>query len=196
MKWIGLTGGIASGKSTASKILRELGADVVDADQLAREAVAPGGPALRAVAQAFGRDVLDASGHLNRKYLAALVFADPAKRRALEAIVHPRVRAACASRRRELEAQGRAAAVYDVPLLFEKNLEGEFDVTVAIACRPETQKARLMARDGLSEAEADARIAAQLPMAEKARRADVTIMNDGSLEDLRERVAEFWKLTN
>lgn len=185
MKWIGLTGGIATGKSTVSGFLREAGVPVVCADELAREVVEAGTEGNREVVQVFGPDVLLPDGSLNRKIIGERVFTSPAKLRALEAIIHPRVRSLQQERRRQLEAQGHAIGFYDVPLLFEKNLEGDFDATVAVLCDPNLQLQRLRARDHLSNEAAEARIRAQLPLAEKAARANYVIQNNTTLDDLR-----------
>ena len=184
MKWIGLTGGIASGKSTAARILRNLGATVIDADALAKRAVESGSPALVEIAHAFGAEMIGADGLLNRQRMAAKVFSNPTALAKLEAIVHPRVRELCAQERAAAEASGSLIAFYDVPLLFEKGMSG-FDLTIAVVCRPETQRARLLARDSMSAADADARIAAQLPIEEKVRLADRVVRNDGTVEELR-----------
>ena len=187
MKWIGLTGGIASGKSTAARILRDLGATVIDADALAKRAVEPGSPALVEIARAFGAEMIGADGRLNRQRMAAKVFSNPTALAKLEAIVHPRVRALCAQERAAAEASGSSIAFYDVPLLFEKGMSG-FDSTIAVVCRPEIQRARLLARDAMSAADADARIAAQLPIEEKVSLADRVVRNDGTVEELRAKL--------
>jgi dephospho-CoA kinase len=189
MRLIGITGGIATGKSTFSAALRALGAPVVDADQLARAAVAPGSPGLAAVAAAFGPDVLGPQGELDRKRMAAHVFADPAARARLEAIVHPAVRALFEAERARLEATGHPAAFYDVPLLFEARREGDVDLTVVVWAPRAVQLARLEQRDGLSRTEAEARLAAQLPIDEKAARADVVVENRGDVAALAAKAA-------
>jgi dephospho-CoA kinase len=187
MRIVGLTGGIGSGKSTFSAILRARGVPVIDADQLARDAVAPGSPGLAEVVRAFGEDVLDASGALDRKRMAARVFADPAARRALEDIIHPRVRAAMAEQVQRLAASGVPLALYDVPLLYEAGREKDVDCVVVVYAPREAQLARLAARDGMSAADAEARISAQMPLDEKARRADFVVVNDGALEALEDK---------
>jgi len=184
MKVIGLTGGIGSGKSTFSDLLRARGAAVIDADRLSREAVATGSPGLADVVRAFGAEVLDASGGLDRKRMAARVFADPAARLTLERIVHPRVREAMAAELQRLFASGAPLVFYDVPLLYEAGRDREVDAVVVVWAPREAQLARLAARDGMSAAEAEARMSAQLPLDEKARRADFVVVNDGTLEDL------------
>jgi dephospho-CoA kinase len=179
VRLVGLTGGIASGKSTFASILRARGAAVLDADRLARAAVAPGSPGLAEVVAAFGEGVLGPDGGLDRKRMADRVFADPAARARLEAIVHPRVRAAVRDETARLAGAGAALAFYDVPLLFETGLDREVDAVVVVWAPREKQLERLVARDGLSRDEAEARLAAQLPIAEKAARADLVVVNDG-----------------
>jgi len=185
MRLVGLTGGIASGKSTFAAALRELGAAVVDADELAREVVRPGRPALEAIRASFGEGVLGEGGALDRKRMAALVFSDPEARARLEAIVHPAVRQALAAETSRLASSGEALAFYDVPLLFETGLDRDVDCVVVVYARPELQRARLAARDGISAAEAEARLAAQLSIEEKARRADLVVENEGEVAALR-----------
>lgn len=179
MLWIGLTGGIACGKSSVTRILRSKGLPVIDADELAREVVRSGTPGLAEVAQVFGPEAIGADGELNRKRIGELVFGHPEKLAQLEAIIHPRVRARQDEKRRELEARGERLAFYDVPLLFEKKMEPLFDRVVTVACTPELQIERLMARNSLSRPEAEVRIRAQIPIDEKVRRAHDVIWNNG-----------------
>ena len=188
MLWIGLTGGIASGKSTVSRLLRARGQAVIDADVLAREVAQAGTPAHSEIESAFGRDVISESGELDRKKLGSIIFADPFKRELLEKIIHPRVRQLAAEKRRELEAEGRRLAFYDVPLLFEKNMRPMFDKVVVVGCSPDTQLRRLMARDGSSRADAEARIKAQIPLRDKIAQADLVIANDAGLAELEREV--------
>jgi len=180
LRLVGLTGGIASGKTTFANALRRHGVPVVDADALARAAVEPGSPALAEIAAAFGPRVLGADGRLDRKRMAALVFADPGVRRRLEGITHPAVRRAMAEETARLAAQGHDLAFYDTPLLFEVGLEGSLDSVVVVWAPAPVQLARIALRDGLSPAEADARLAAQLPIDEKAARADFVVENAGA----------------
>jgi dephospho-CoA kinase len=177
MRVVGLTGGIASGKSTFAALLRERGVPVVDADALARRVVQPGSPALARIAAEFGPGVLAADGGLDRKRLAARVFADPAARRALEAITHPAVRQAMREETRRLAAAGHDLVLYDTPLLYEVGLDATLDCVVVVWAPREVQRERLMRRDGLAPADADARLAAQLPLDEKAARADFVVEN-------------------
>jgi dephospho-CoA kinase len=178
-----LTGGIGSGKSTVAKFWRSEGLAVVDADGLAREVVTPGAPALEEIAREFGSDVLDEQGALQRARLGEIVFGDAAARQRLERIVHPRVRAAAAAHWEDLAAAGRRLACYEVPLLFETGQEEAYRPVVVVQVSPATQLERIMARDGLERAAAQARIDAQMPLAEKAARADYVISNDGPLEE-------------
>lgn len=186
----GLTGGIGSGKSTAAALLREHGVPVVDADELAREAVAPGSPGLAEIAREFGPAVLGTDGALDRKRVGSLVFADEAARKRLNAITHPIVRQLSQERFAALEREGVALAAYDVPLLFEVGLEQVLRPVVVVAASHDTQVARVMARDSLSRDEAEARIAAQLPLAQKRARADHVLYNDGTRAELAAQVSE------
>jgi dephospho-CoA kinase len=189
VRLVGLTGGIASGKSTLAAALRDLGAPVIDADAIARAAVRGGTRALREIAAAFGEGVIAADGELDRRAMAAIVFADPAARARLEAIVHPAVRAEVVAETARLAAAGHELAFYDVPLLFERGLEGEVDCAVVVHAPPALQLSRLRSRDGMTQEEAEARLSAQLPIDEKARRADVVVSNEGDLASLRSRAA-------
>jgi len=189
MRLVGLTGGIATGKSTFAAALREAGAPVIDADALAREAVRKGSSALAEIARAFGPEVIAADGELDRRRMAAQAFSDPAARARLEAITHPAVRRAMAEETRRLAAEGHDLAFYDVPLLYEVGLDRQVDCVVVVWAPRELQLARLAARDGMPAAEAEARLAAQLPVDEKAARADVVVRNDGDLASLRRKAA-------
>lgn len=194
MKVVALTGGIASGKSTVVRMLRELGAEVVDADALAREVVSPGEPALVEIVRAFGDAVLLPSGELDRKKLAALVFADPERRARLNAIVHPRVRERIRLRLEEIRrTDPEAVVVLDVPLLFDVPLpELEALPAVVVYASPQAQLRRLRARDGLTEEEAEQRLQAQRPLREKLGRARWVVDNDGDLDRTREQVERLW----
>jgi len=189
MRVIGLTGGIASGKSTLAAELAAGGVPVVDADALARQVVAPGSPALREIAAAFGAEVIRADGALDRARLAGRVFRDPEARRRLEAITHPAVRAATTAELRLLAAAGHPLALYDVPLLYEVGLETTLDAVIVAWVPRAVQLDRLRARDGLALDEAEARLAAQLPLDEKAARADVVVDNSGPREALPGKAA-------
>ena len=186
---IGLTGGIASGKSTAADELAARGAVLVDADVLAREVVEPGTPGLAAVVERFGREVLDGD-RLDRAALGRLVFADAAARRDLERIIHPRVRARAAEI--EAAADPDAVVVHVIPLLVETGQAGDFDLCVVVDLEPATQLSRLRERNGLSEEEARARVDAQAGRAERLAVADRVLHNEGSPDDLRRQVAALW----
>lgn len=192
MHVFGLTGGIASGKSTVTRMLRELGAEVVDADVLAREVVEPGTPGLAAVAARFP-GVVGADGRLDRAKLGARVFAHPEERAALNAITHPLVRDAFARKLQEAEGRGISRVVYDVPLLVESGMHQWMEGTAVVWVPRALQKARLMARDGLDEAAAEARLAAQLPLDEKRAVATWVIDNSGDLGSTRAQVEAVWR---
>lgn len=189
MRVVGLTGGIGSGKSTLAAEVRGLGVPVVDADAVARAVVAPGTPALAEIAATFGPEMLRPDGALDRPRLGALVFRDAAARRRLEAITHPAVRAATAAELSRLAAEGTALALYDVPLLYEAGLEATLDAVIVVWVPRAVQLERVCRRDGLSRAEAEARLAAQLPLDDKAARADAVVDNCGPREDLPGKAA-------
>jgi dephospho-CoA kinase len=186
---VGLTGGIASGKSVVADELAARGAIIIDADVLARAVVEPGTPALAAIIDRFGAQVVS-DGQLDRARLAQIVFADPLARRDLERIVHPAVRARAA----ELErAVGDAAVVVHViPLLVETGQHEDFDFVVTVEVDHETQILRLMMRNGYSRAEAESRIAAQASSEDRRRAADVVLDNTGSVTQLREQIDALW----
>jgi dephospho-CoA kinase len=195
MKLIGLTGGIASGKSTVGKRLAELGAVVVDADQLAREVVEPGTPALADIARVFGPSVIAPDGSLNRPALGAIIFSDAAKREQLNAITHP----AIWRRGNELFAEAEArdpdvVIVYDVPLLAEAAADRpmQFDRIVVVQADTETRINRLVELRGMSRDEAEGRLRAQASDDERLRIADVVIDSNGTLEHTREQVDSLW----
>lgn len=191
MLWIGLTGGIACGKSSVTRLLRTKGLPVIDADELAREVVRPGTKGLAEIAQAFGPDAIGSDGELDRKRIGELVFGHLENLAKLEAIVHPKVRELQEHRRRELEARGESLAFYDVPLLFEKKMEPLFDRVLVVVCSPQLQINRLMARNHLTRAEAEVRIRSQMPNYEKAKRADDVIWNDGDWAGLEKSVDDY-----
>jgi dephospho-CoA kinase len=185
---VGLTGGVASGKSTVAAILESLGAVVIDSDQLAREVVEPGTPGLAAVLAEFGDGVTTDGGRLDRPALGAVVFADQDARRRLEEILHPLIRARSA----EIEAQAPAGAlvVHDIPLLVESGQVGVFDAVIVVDVPVETQVQRMVSDRGMSREEAEARVAAQAGREERLAVATHVIDNTGTREDLRERVTE------
>ncbi|MEV7679307.1 dephospho-CoA kinase [Streptomyces sp. NPDC056909] len=188
---LGLTGGIGAGKSEVSRLLTGYGAVLIDSDRIAREVVEPGTPGLAAVVAEFGPEVLTADGRLDRPGLGAIVFADQDRLRALNAIVHPLVRARSAEL--ESEAGPDAIVVHDVPLLVENGMAGLFDLVVVVDASPETQLDRLVRQRGMAESEARDRMAAQATREERRAVADVVIDNDGPLERLEPRVREVWK---
>lgn len=187
---IGLTGGIASGKSTVSNLLRQAGLPIVDADQVARQVQRPGSVALDKLAAIFGQGVIAPDGNLNRQRLGQLVFADPTARHKLDRVMQPLIRDAIWQAVANFKRQGVANVVLDVPLLFEEGYDTDCDMVVVVWVSPATELCRLMARNGYSKAAAQARIAAQLPLSTKMVRADVVINNDGSLEQTRRQVAQ------
>ena len=178
---VALTGGIGTGKSYVRGRLERAGVPTLDADILARDAVAPGTPGLSAVARRFGAAVLNSDGTLNRHALGVMVFGDPEARRDLEAIVHPAVRTAIDRWFSQLDSAAYTFAVADIPLLFETNRQGDFDAIILTTCSPETQLRRLLMREGMTESDAHQRIAAQLPVGEKITRASFVIDTDGTL---------------
>lgn len=188
---VGLTGGIGSGKSEVTRRLETYGAVVIDADQLAREVVAPGTPGLDEVAEAFGPVVLREDGALDREKLGQIVFADPGKRQRLNAIVHPRV----GERVAELQnaTPDDAILVYDVPLLVENDLAGGYDLVVVVDVPVETQAERLMQQRDMPEEQARARIGAQASRDDRRAAADVVIDNSGPIERLDAQVRELWE---
>ncbi|WP_318152153.1 dephospho-CoA kinase [Nocardioides hwasunensis] len=184
---VGLTGGIASGKSTVSALLAEHGAVVIDADLIAREVVARGTPGLEAVVAEFGADLLTADGDLDRPAMGRLVFGDPDARRRLESIIHPLVHRRSAEL--EAEAADSAVVVHDIPLLAEGGRAGSFDAVVVVDVPTEVQVARMVADRGWSREDAEARIAAQATREERLAIATHVVDNTGTLEELRRRVA-------
>lgn len=193
MRLIGLTGGIATGKSTVARLLAARGAVIVDADLLAREVVEPGSPALAEIAAGFGDSVLTAEGALDRAALGAVVFADPAERRRLEAITHPRIAALMGERIAAGLASTAPLVVADIPLLFEGDRVALVEGVLLVDAPEEVQLRRLMLRDGIDEAAARARVTAQMPLAEKRRRATWVIDNGGTEEGTAAQVAAWWE---
>lgn len=183
----GLTGGIASGKSTVAKRIRARGIPVIDADVLAREVVARGTDGFEAIVTAFGEQVVGPDGELDRKKLGATVFADANARKILNGIVHPRIFARSSDRIRELGAEGRAVVCYEAALLVENGMSEAFRPLVVVAVPLTVQVDRVMSRDALNRVEAMARIAAQLPLAEKVAMADYVVDNSGTLSELEMR---------
>lgn len=191
MKIIGLTGGIASGKSTASGILRELGAYIVDADRIAREIMTPGSEALSEVVKAFGESVLNPDKSLKRSELARIVFNDPEGLLILNRITHPRIIAAVKEKIQEL-APIQEILILDAALLIELNLESLVDETWLLCVPPETQIERLLSREAMSREDAEKIIQAQLPLEVKMKAADICIDNTGTPEELYSKIKKLW----
>jgi dephospho-CoA kinase len=193
MRVLGLTGGIGSGKSMVAQLFARLGAVVIDADQLAREVVEPGQPALEEIVATFGRDVLLPDGRLDRAKLAGIIFADPVERAKLDAITHPRIRARMDE---EIKARrsGPGVLIVDIPLLYENDRTYSVERVIVVWVDPQTQLRRIRQRDGLSADAAGQRIAAQMPLEAKRARADHVIDNSGTREDTRRQVEAIYHL--
>jgi dephospho-CoA kinase len=190
----GLTGGIACGKSTVASYFRDLGAQVIDADRAGHELIAPGRPAYQEIIERFGKEILDFEGHIDRKKLGPLVFADPQQRRDLNAILHPRIIAHMYGLSAEMSKQNpHALVIIDAPLVFEAGMEASLRKVVVVWCRPDQQLERLMAKTGISRGEAERRIQAQMPVEEKLRRADYQIDCSGSLEQARVQATAIYR---
>lgn len=193
---LGLTGGIASGKTTAARMLQSWGASLVDSDELAHQAVAPGQPAYDQIVKHFGRGILRKDGTIDRSRLGEIVFRDAQERERLNQIVHPSVRQQWHKRLREFEAERGGsnrfqAVIAMIPLLYETKAEAEFDAVIVVGCRPETQLARLKGR-GLTDHQCQARLDAQMPIHEKMQRADFVIWNEYSLAILEQQTRMIW----
>jgi dephospho-CoA kinase len=184
---VALTGGIATGKSTVARALRDRGVATIDADRLARDAVAPGSPGFDAVVRRFGASIVLPGGELDRAALGRIVFADPAARRDLEGMIHPYVR-------REIdrffaERPPGEPGVAEIPLVYETGWSASFDLVIVVACRPATQVQRLRLRDGVLDADAQARLRAQWPIEDKARLADAAVVTEGDLASTEAQTA-------
>ncbi len=191
---VGLTGGVATGKSTVAEMFTQCGALVIDADQLARDVVEPGKPAWREIVKTFGKTILNPDRSLNRQALGAIVFRHPAKRRALETIIHPRVAREQVRLTREAARQDpQSVVIYDVPLLFEAGIDKRVDQTIVVTADRNTQIARLKKRNGLSRAEALRRIRSQMPLVKKIRRADQVLHGTLPRPALRKQVGQLFK---
>lgn len=182
MKLCGLTGGVGMGKSTAAAFFQARGAKIVDTDQLARALVQPGQPALAEIRDAFGKKVIAPDGLLRRNELANIVFADPAARKKLEAILHPRIRGAWLKQAQDWRQENCPLAIVVIPLLFETQAETNFDKIICVACSENSRRERLLAR-GWPREQVDWRIAAQMPIAEKIARAHFVIWTEGNLQN-------------
>jgi dephospho-CoA kinase len=190
---IALTGGPGSGKSTVARMFRDLGVEVIDADEVAKDAVAPNRPAWEELRREFGPDYFREDGTLDRAKMAALVFQDPEARGKLNAIVHPQVAQEIARRCEDLAARGARLVMVEVPLLFEAGLEKNYDLVIVVDAGEEEQIERLTARDARSVQEAASIIQAQWPLRAKKARADFVVDNRNSLEDTRNQVKKLWQ---
>jgi dephospho-CoA kinase len=191
---IGLTGGIACGKSTVASMLVNLGAILIDADQLAREVVMPGRPALQQIADRFGPEVILPDGTLHRKALGAIIFNEPAARKDLDAITHPQIRLAMWDQMHQAEeAYPDKLVVVDVPLLYESKLQAYYQKVMVVYVPERVQLQRLIERDGLSLEAAGQRLQAQMPIEQKKLLADIVIDNSGSLADTEKQIQKFWQ---
>lgn len=196
MRWMGLTGGLGTGKSTVAHFLNKQGVPVIDADRIAKQVLEPGTEGLKQVVLAFGPGILKSDGSLNRVSLADLVFSDKEKLKKLESIVHPLVQGEVKAQRKWLEDQHTNWAVYDVPLLFEKNLQAQFDQIILVTSSFEKQVDRLKLRNNWNDTEINKRINAQLPLSQKIALSQHVIDNDGTVEELEKKVATLVELLN
>ena len=193
MKLIGLTGGIAAGKSAVATMLQRLGAKIIDADELAREIVEPGQEAWREIIAAFGREIIRQDQSIDREKLRKKVFEDEQARKRLESITHPRIRTLAQQKIQQLAREGAEIIIYVVPLLFENRLHLWLRPVILVACDSAIQKERLQKRDKLNEGEIRRHLEAQMGLEEKKKLADFIVENDGSLEELEKKVREVWE---
>lgn len=193
---IGLTGSIASGKSTVSEMLKSSGYPIIDADLVARQVVEPGSDTLEQIEQAFGRDVIREDGTMDRPKVGEIIFNDPAKRKVLNDIIHPAIRQKMLRQRHEYMTEGYKTIIMDIPLLFESRLQHLVDKILVVSVTEENQFRRLVERNGFTEKEARARISSQLPMSVKEDGADAVIYNNGTLDETKwqlNRILDNWK---
>jgi dephospho-CoA kinase len=191
---VGLTGGIATGKSTVVRMLVKRGARVIDHDGLVHALQEPGQPVWKRIIEAFGRDILDADERIDRKKLGSLVFDNAERRKVLEGIVHPAVLEEAQRRRDRIgKEEGQAIVLSDIPLLLEVGMQECFDLILLVYAPPEVQILRVMKRNNLSREEALARLKSQMPIDEKPKFADLVIRNDGTMRELEKRVGEIWQ---
>jgi dephospho-CoA kinase len=191
---VGLTGGVATGKSTVARMFKQCGAVVIDADELAHDVVKPGKPAWRKIVKTFGKTILNTDRTLNRRELGSLVFGNRAKRRRLEHIIHPRVAHEQARLTKQAAKKDpHAVVIYDVPLLFEAGIDKRVDRTIVVTADRDTQIARLKKRNGFSRADAIRRIRSQMPLAKKIQRADHALNGTFSRPSLRKQVGQLFK---
>jgi dephospho-CoA kinase len=187
---IGLTGSIASGKSTVSKMLKEKGFPIVDADEIARLVVEPGSPVLVEISRIFGQEIVHNDGSLNREKLGARIFGNAEERQKLNSIIHPAIRKEMLRQKEQWISMGSNTVILDIPLLFESKLQSYVDKIIVVSVTPEIQKERLIARNVLSEEEADERIRSQLPIKEKELSADAVLRNNGTVEETEIQLTE------
>lgn len=193
MKWIGITGGIATGKSTVSKMIQDLGGVVIDADNLAAEVVQPNSFGIEAVKANFGPDILKPNGELDRKKLGEIIFKDAAKRLQLENILHPLIQWRSGQEREMLSHSGAPRAFYEASLIFEKGLQSKFDAIIVVTAQNDVQKKRLIERSKITASEAEKRIESQWPLVKKAEMASYVIDNNGSLTETKKQLLEILK---
>ncbi|MFN8792128.1 MAG: dephospho-CoA kinase [Bdellovibrionales bacterium] len=196
MKWVGLTGGLGTGKSTVSRLLLRHGIPVIDADAIARQVLELHGPAYGPVVQNFGPEILQSNNVIDRKRLAEKVFGRPAELEKLERIVHPFVQAEVKRQRQWLEDQHAPGAVYDVPLLFEKGLEKQFDAIIVVTAQEPQQIERVKARNSWTDEEIQKRLRSQIALNDKVAQADFLVQNDADLPTLEKKVATLVEMLN
>lgn len=194
MKWIGLTGGIATGKSTVAKLVESLGNKVIDADQISHQVTRFGGEGYDAVVSQFGTEILKPDQQIDRKKLGEIIFSDVLKKQTLENILHPLIKDEVTKLKNKYQQQGEHFCFYDVPLLFENNLQNNFDFTVTVWCEPEIQLQRLMQRNHLTKAQAQLRIQNQWPLSQKVALSQYCIDNSGTEVSLIQIVSSFLNL--
>lgn len=190
---IGLTGSIASGKSTVSNMLKELGYPIIDADIVARVVVEKGTETLETIKEAFGEDISADDGSLNREKLGEIIFSSPSKRKQLNDIIHPAIRTEMIRQKEELISEGHPTIIMDIPLLFESKLQSYVDKIIVVTVTEETQLERLMTRNNFSLEEAKARIQSQLPLSIKEKGADAVIYNNGTLQSTEDQLKKILK---
>lgn len=196
---IGLTGSIASGKSTVANMLKEMGFPIIDADLVARIVVEKGTATLETIKETFGTEVIHNDGSLNREVLGEIIFSNPSKRKQLNDIMHPAIRAEMLAQKERLVQQGYPVIIMDIPLLFESRLQSFVDKVLVVTVTEQTQLERLMSRNGFTKEEAKLRIQSQLPLSVKEKGADAVIYNNGSIEETKQqliKVLATWEKTN